>query len=1496
MSKRNVYVLISLLIFTLVTVVNAADIVDLRYFYNGELATVPRYVPDGMGQIEAAIRLLVDGPNELEAAAGYVTAIPSGTHIKKLSITQNTVTVDLSSEITNGLNEANLKYIFDQFRSTIGDFEWISTIQLTCNGRLLSSYLPSAPVVGAPPAPVYRKAGVGLSGKKISLGPSHGRYWNGAGWYWQRSITCSLGEDVLEDTNSIRLVQFLKQYLAQDGATVTTARQLDESSCCHADTGLPWWKMCAQSWLRNAGAPGSVWASYTGNTGGDTAVDRSSDDIRARPLWADYNVADIYVACHTNAGGGGTANGTETFRDSLMEKPAHVTNSFNLATAIQNNVVDAIRTTYPGESGWANRGVKDSAGGFGEIRIPNRPAVLIELAFHDNCSRDASYLVDDFFRSVAEWGLYKGICAYFGNTPTWDKYSCEYVSDNIPSSMVAGQNYNVSVTLRNRGVMWFTSRGFKLGAVGDSDPFASFGRVSISGGVRPGATYTFNYTLTAPSTPGNYTTQWRMVRDGYAWFGPTVSKSIAVSGSGGGTVVDPPEETGASTPGLTHDWTGKPPQNGWAVDAAGWYIIDHFQLDCEKRGFNATWDPGFTWSGRGHVVTDFYTGDKGTSRVKIHTRRTNGNVGNWYTWFEECPKPAGTYNILNAYTTDLADFNGVYVDADESEARQEGSCNTGCGIRATSIGNVRQYGSRWQYINDWVCLGAYSSSSVSDTANRNFAWGEAGLYLYPAVDTSHGNTIATGLGLSGKTPGRVSTGDCNNANILDFKGNAAAYGADNADAYAFAWMYAPAGAGPKFDIGSDDGNRVWVNGALINDNNAYRGLTRDEDVTGGIGFAKGWNRVLFKVHNGGGGFSGTISLRNGGDNRWNEPSVSTFTVNGVKTYGLGYEQDAWYPRIDVASFCGLSNPQPGDSVFTNNTTVTASGSAAQGGPVPLWKQMHFEWGYGISGGTNYTDVTSSGTSWSHSQANVTGHRRFHFFSVSRSGRTSFQDSGKTGGWRWSDGGPANYMDVYVDNLAPLTPSFSSVAASGADEITLSWNLPLDRGVNIADGASESYDKTEGGSNHYRAGNVGVSVRRNGTAVYGWGSGTSKIDSGLASNTQYTYDIAARDNSNSAKGNWQNTTGYAGAVSVYTLADAPEDGVNINVPAAGTYPMAAWPNVTSNSFGASGNHKITKFMYKWSTSDSDFIGENQGTAWSSGTLTDLPATAGTYYLYVRSYNAAGVGNGSVAFGPYLLLTDVDAPTLSASLSASAVGDAPNYNFLKGTVTITADAQDVDSGLKKVECRIDSGTFVQMQLVEGSYVAQFNIDENWSNGQHSITVRATDNAENFADVVKHFNVNKNEISGIIGLEETLDDSIYRPVKFVLTYDNNGTYVKVTKTATPRFITGKAGYWITDIPDGVKYISAKTAWHLRKRIPVNLVKGQAEANFTGTNELPGGDLATPGQPMGDNLINALDYAVLRGAWGDKAAGDINGDGITDNNDYLIMQRNLYRKGDVE
>jgi len=456
-----------------------------------------------------------------------------GTKILALQTEGDTTTVEFSQDILGNeelgtkLDEARLTLILNQVRATLRQCGLEGNIRLQAGGQLLHTYLPPAVPVEPGPSPKAtaptEQAGKALGGRNICIGPSHGRFWNGSGWYWQRSDPCGYGEAVLEDLNSIRLMQFLYQYLAQDGATVHVPRELNESNCCNTYEGQPWWKMAAYSWLRVNGLPTSVWANASGVGGEETATGRNSDDIRARPRFADYRGSEIYIAHHTNAGGG---TGTETFRDTAMDYPAHEAASYNLALAVHNNTIDAIREMYDG--GWANRGVKDAAGGFGEIRIPNRPACLIELAFHDKCAVDAAYLTDDFFRSVAEWGLYKGVCEYFGTSPTWDKYSDEYVSDTIPSTMNAGQSYSVSVTFRNRGVLWREGRAFRLGAAGDSDPFTSTTRHTISGDVRPGNTYTFTFTMTAPTTPGTYTTDWRMIREGVTWFGATHSEQVTV--------------------------------------------------------------------------------------------------------------------------------------------------------------------------------------------------------------------------------------------------------------------------------------------------------------------------------------------------------------------------------------------------------------------------------------------------------------------------------------------------------------------------------------------------------------------------------------------------------------------------------------------------------------------------------------------------------------------------------------------------------------------------------------------------------------------------------------------------------------------------------------------------------------------------------------------------------------------------------------------------------
>ena len=105
-----------------------------------------------------------------------------------------------------------------------------------------------------------------------------------------------------------------------------------------------------------------------------------------------------------------------------------------------------------------------------------------------------------------------------------------FVSQSVPASMIAGQTYNVSVTMRNTGTnTWTTAGYYNLGSQNPQDNATwRSPRVALAGPVAQNANATFNFTVTAPATPGNYNFQWKMVQDTVEWFG-ALSSNVVVN-------------------------------------------------------------------------------------------------------------------------------------------------------------------------------------------------------------------------------------------------------------------------------------------------------------------------------------------------------------------------------------------------------------------------------------------------------------------------------------------------------------------------------------------------------------------------------------------------------------------------------------------------------------------------------------------------------------------------------------------------------------------------------------------------------------------------------------------------------------------------------------------------------------------------------------------------------------------------------------------------------
>ena len=105
-------------------------------------------------------------------------------------------------------------------------------------------------------------------------------------------------------------------------------------------------------------------------------------------------------------------------------------------------------------------------------------------------------------------------------------------SQSVPTSMVAGSTYNVSVTMRNTGsTVWTSYDNYNLGSLSPQNN-QTWGIARISVGTTPVNYWdlkTFSFQVTAPSTPGSYTFHFGMLEEYREWFGTTSSVTVTVT-------------------------------------------------------------------------------------------------------------------------------------------------------------------------------------------------------------------------------------------------------------------------------------------------------------------------------------------------------------------------------------------------------------------------------------------------------------------------------------------------------------------------------------------------------------------------------------------------------------------------------------------------------------------------------------------------------------------------------------------------------------------------------------------------------------------------------------------------------------------------------------------------------------------------------------------------------------------------------------------------------
>jgi hypothetical protein len=118
----------------------------------------------------------------------------------------------------------------------------------------------------------------------------------------------------------------------------------------------------------------------------------------------------------------------------------------------------------------------------------------------------------------------------------------------IPSVMFTNQTRTVSVTMKNTGVnTWTNAAGYSLGSQNPQDTLIwGLNRVLLPGtaSIDLGESYTFTFDIRSPSTPGTYSSDWKMVQDPVEWLGATCNKTVVVMQGTVPTTVPLPNEHG----------------------------------------------------------------------------------------------------------------------------------------------------------------------------------------------------------------------------------------------------------------------------------------------------------------------------------------------------------------------------------------------------------------------------------------------------------------------------------------------------------------------------------------------------------------------------------------------------------------------------------------------------------------------------------------------------------------------------------------------------------------------------------------------------------------------------------------------------------------------------------------------------------------------------------------------------------------------------------------
>ncbi len=367
------------------------------------------------------------------------------TALVSLDIDNNVVVIDLDERIGPRAERSETEDFLDTIRFSILEhydrIEGMMGIRFLFGGKPSTHWFPE-PAQDEPDDDPLVQPTQRATAPVVAISPGHGLYYHHGFKDWRPHRETVNG--VLEDDITPVMAGQLASALQRDGVTVHNLRP-EGNVLSHRPSGQPWWRLGARYQLEEK-LPDhpEIWHAFQG---ADHALRERDEDLRSRPLYANFLGADAFLHVHTNAHDTSRPRGAQAV---IQERAPDRKLAVNILCSMRELIHSKDEfSTYPIPS------KPMPLVGRGENKHAKMPSVIVEVGFHTN-PEDALLLRNSEFQGLAMRGVAKGYrlfregkpCEDFSVKPVLQAFGRVGYDVHLPVELTGNPAFPIHVTSR----------------------------------------------------------------------------------------------------------------------------------------------------------------------------------------------------------------------------------------------------------------------------------------------------------------------------------------------------------------------------------------------------------------------------------------------------------------------------------------------------------------------------------------------------------------------------------------------------------------------------------------------------------------------------------------------------------------------------------------------------------------------------------------------------------------------------------------------------------------------------------------------------------------------------------------------------------------------------------------------------------------------------------------------------------------------------------------